>query len=104
MIKANEILSVTMEEITDPVELAKARARREQSDRNWNWLKAHPEVYDANRGKVICIAGQEVFAAEAAEEAVALAKAAHPEDKGSFTLYIPKEKLLRIYANQRRMD
>jgi hypothetical protein len=27
--------------VTDPEELAKARARREQFDRNWAWFEAH---------------------------------------------------------------
>ena len=32
------------------------------------------------------------------EEAVAQAKAAHPEDDGRFTRYVPKDRLERIYA------
>jgi hypothetical protein len=34
--------------------------------------------------------------ADTPEEALALARAAHPEDDGSFIRYIPKEKLARI--------
>jgi hypothetical protein len=30
-----------MEEVTDPVELAKARAQRKRFDRNAAWLQAH---------------------------------------------------------------
>lgn len=99
-----EPVRVVMEEVTDPVELAKARAQRERFDRNSDWLKAHAaEVYDAHRGKCICIAGEEVFAADTSREVWDLATAAHPEDDGKFVMYIPKEKLARIYANQRRM-
>jgi len=39
-----------------------------------------------------------LFVADTATEAVAKAKAAHPEDQGWFTRYIPKEKVARIYA------
>lgn len=96
---ADPTTPMVMIEVTDPVELAAARARRERFDRNWTWLKAHvPTVYEANRGKVICIAGEELFSADTAEEVLALATAAHPEDEGRFTLYIPREKRARIYA------
>ena len=47
----------------------------------------------------MCVAGEELFVADTPEEAIALAKAAHPEDDGSFVHYIPCEKLARIYAN-----
>lgn len=101
MIKANEILPpVVMEEVTDPVELAQSRARRERFDRNWAWFTARAaEIYPQHRGKVICIAGQELFVGDPTEDVMALARAAHPEDDGCFTLYIPKEKMLRIYAH-----
>jgi len=95
---------VVMEEATDPEELARAQVRRAQFDRNWSWLQAHgPAVYEANRGKVICISGEELFSADSPEEALALARAAHPEDEGRFTLFVPREKMVRIYALQRRM-
>ena len=91
-----------MEEITDPVEVAKARAQREQFDRNAAWLQAHAhEVYSQNRGKCICIAGEELFVADTPQEANALAEAAHPEDDGSFVRYIPKKNIPRVYANRR---
>jgi len=91
---------VVMEEVTDPEELAKARALREKFDRNWAWFQAHvPEIYSRYRGKCICIAGEELFAADTPEEVIALATAAHPEDEGRFVHYIPREKLVRIYAH-----
>jgi hypothetical protein len=89
-----------MEEITDPEELAKARAQRERFDRNSAWLQAHArEVYLRYRGKCICVAGEELFVADTPEQALALATAAHPEDDGSFLRYIPREKIDRVYAN-----
>jgi hypothetical protein len=39
-----------------------------------------------------------VFVADTATAAIAQATAAHPDDEGWFTRYIPKEKLARIYA------
>ena len=91
---------IVMEEVTDPEELAKARAQRERFDRNSNWLQAHiAEIYARYRGKCICIAGEELFVAETPEEALARATAAHPEDDGRFLRYIPREKLDRIYAH-----
>ena len=90
---------IVMEEVTDPVELAKARAQRQRFDHNAAWLQAHAsEVYPYYRGKYICIAGEELFVADTPEEVLALAKAAHPEDDGFFLHYIPREKVARIYA------
>lgn len=97
---AEKRLPLVMEEVTDPEELAKARAQRERFDRNAAWLQAHAtEVYSCHRGKCICIAGEELFVADTPEEALALATAAHPEDDGRFVHYIPRERLARIYAN-----
>jgi len=94
--------TVVMEEVTDPDDLARARAQRERFDKNAAWLQAHAaEVYTRYRGKCVVIAGEELFAAETPEEAWALAAAAHPEDDGSFIRYIPREKVAWIYAHQR---
>ena len=91
-----------MEEVTDPEELATIRARRERYERNAAWLQVHAtEVYTRYRGKCICIAGEELFVADTPEEVLALATAAHPEDDGRFLHYIPREKVARIYANER---
>lgn len=93
--------TVIMEEVTDPEELAKARAQHERFERNWTWFQAHAaEVYSRYRGKCICIAGEELFVADSPREVLALATTAHPEDDGSFVHYIPREKVARIYADQ----
>jgi len=93
---------VVMEEVTDPVEIAKAEAQRERFDRNSAFLEAHASaVYTRHRGKCVCVAGEELFVADTPVEAMALGKAAHPDDDGSFVRYIPREKLARIYADQR---
>ncbi|HEY7559965.1 MAG TPA: hypothetical protein VIH18_34735 [Candidatus Binatia bacterium] len=91
---------LVMEEITDPEELARARAQRERLDRNSAWLHAHAtEVYRVYRGKCICVAGEELFVADTPEQALTLATAAHPEDDGSFLRYVPSEKIDRIYED-----
>jgi hypothetical protein len=94
--------AVVIEEVTDPEELAKARAQDKRFERNSAWLQAHiPEVYSRYRGKCICIAGEELFVAETPQEVIALANAAHPEDNGKLLRYIPKEKVARVYAHRR---
>jgi hypothetical protein len=91
-----------IEEVTDPREIQAAKAQREQFDRNSGWLQANiAQVYRQHRGKHICIAGQEVFAADDVLTAISAATATHPTDSGWFTRYIPKEKMFRVYANQR---
>lgn len=93
---------IEVEETISSAELADARRRRAQFDRNTAWLQAHiPEVYARHRGECICIAGQELFSGRTAREAIAKARAAHPEDEGWFTRYIPKDRVPRIYAVQR---
>ena len=82
---------------TDPAQIAESNARHADFMRNSDWLKEYAtEVYSANRGKVICIAGQQVYAAERAEDAWAIAKAAHPKDKGIVVHFIPLIKAPRI--------
>ena len=91
---------IAIEEITDPAELAQAQEQRQQFDRNAAWLQAHAaEIYPKYRGQCICIAGEELFVAATAKEALTLATAAHPDDKGRFVHYIPKDKVARIYAH-----
>ncbi len=95
---------IVMEVVTDPAELARARVQDERFGRNLAWFEAHAtEIYARHRGKCICIAGQELFVADTAKEVLAQATAAHPEDDGRFTRYIPREKRDRIYACQRRV-
>ena len=91
---------VVLEELSDADELAKAKAQDERFQRNWDWFQTHcAEIYPENAGKILCIAGQETFAGETTDEAVAKAKAAHPEDDGRFTVIVPRQKGIRIYAH-----
>src|SRR5262245_31771053 len=95
----NQRTPIVMEEVTDVEGLLKARRQHEQFDRNSAWLQAHiAEVYSKHRGKCICVASEELFVADTVKEVIAQATAAHPEDEGWFTRYIPKAKVARIYA------
>ena len=92
---------IIMEEVTDPVELQKARVQDERFARNWAWFEAHTaEIYAAHRGKCVCIAGEELFVADTPEEVLTVAIAAHPDDDGRFTRLIPHERMARISADQ----
>jgi hypothetical protein len=95
---------IFMEEVTDAEQLAEAQARRERYARNVQWLRDHAaEVFSCNRGKHVCIAGAELFVGDTAEEALARARVAHPEDDGRYLRYIPRERVARIYADSRRV-
>lgn len=99
---SESISRITIEHVTNPVELAKFSARQAQLDRNWAWFEQHaPDIYRMHRGKCLCVAGAELFVGDTPEEATALAAAAHPDDEGWFTRYIPKERLARIYVVRR---
>ncbi len=96
--------TIQIEIVTDPVELAKSQRQDEQFDRNSDWLEAHAaDVYPQYRGKHICISGEHLFVGDTAEEALQLAKAAHPDDQGTLLRFIPSKKSLRVYAHQRHL-
>lgn len=102
MIARNSTAAPVVEEITDPVELAKSKLQDEQFRRNWDWFVARAaQIYESNRGKCICVAGQQLFAADTPSEALSLAIHAFPDDNGRFTRIIPPDKMERIYAYQR---
>jgi hypothetical protein len=91
---------LVMVEVVEPRENAKAEGQRERVRKNSDWLQARvPQVYAQRRGKFICVAGQELFVADAASEVVAMARKAHPEDDGLLFRYIPRERMERISAS-----
>jgi hypothetical protein len=72
-----------IEEVTDPAEIARHRTWHEKATRNSEWLETHwADVLPQAYGKFIAVAEQEAFIADTPEEAVALARAAHPDDEG----------------------
>jgi hypothetical protein len=88
-----------MTEERDPVELAKAHAQMQRYERNWAWLEAHAAEAYSHRGKMICIAGQELFVGDTTAEVFAWAKGTHPEDDGVLTKYVPVDRGPRIYGH-----
>jgi hypothetical protein len=96
-----QTIPIVMEEVTDPKEIAAFKARWEQAQRNSDWLQAHAhEIYTRYRGKFVVVAGEELFIGATPEEALSMAKAAHPEDEGRIIRYIYPKKMARIYANR----
>jgi hypothetical protein len=89
-----------IEETTSAEEIATSLAQAERFERNADWLEEHgEEIFAQHGGKYVCVAGQEPFVAASATEAIALAKAAHPEDDGRFLYRVPTEKTSWVYAN-----
>ncbi len=73
-----------IEEINDPVEVARCKAQDERGRRNSDWLLAHwADLLPQARGRFVAVAGQEAFIADTHEEAWAMARKAHPEDDGA---------------------
>ena len=92
---------VVIEEVTDPVEIARHREQHEQFERNSDWLEGHwNKLLPQARGKFIAVAGQEVFLADTPEDARRLAEMAHPKGKGILVRYVLARKGPRIYGNR----
>jgi hypothetical protein len=65
------------------------RTAKEQYIRNTDWLLSHLRSFvDQAREKHLAVAGEEAFIADTQEEAMALARAAHPEDEGIVYRYV----------------
>ena len=91
-----------IEEISDPLEIARARAQDERHRRNSDWLHRHwDDVLPQARGKFLAIAGQEPYIAATPEAAWAWVATTHPEDDGAIVQYIRPEIGPRVYAGQR---
>jgi len=61
----NSAPRITIEEVTDPAELAASRIRQARFARNLAWFEKHAgEIGAKHRGKCICIAGEELFVAD----------------------------------------
>ena len=89
----------TIEEVTDPDEIARFQAQFERVCRNSEWLQAHwGDVLPGARGRHLAVAGQEAFIADTGDEAWAAARAAHPDDNGALSQYVRPEFGPRIYS------
>lgn len=95
---------ITIEEVTDPVEIARHRAWHEKALRNSEWLETHwADILPQAHGKFVAVAGQEAFIADTDEQAVACARAAHPDDEGLLSQYVFPPGGPRIYGYRRGM-
>lgn len=93
---------LTIEEVTDPAEIAQAQEQDARMKLNSDWLQAHwPELVERARGRHIAVAGQEAYIADTPAEAWAMAMAAHPDNNGAMLQYVIKERGPRIYAYRR---
>ncbi len=93
-------LVMTVEEVTDPGELAASQLQRARFKQNWDWFTLRAvNIYRQHRGKYLCVAGQELFVGDTPDEAIYAAKAAHPADDGRFTRFVPQDMAFRIYEN-----
>jgi len=88
-----------IEEVNDPVVVARSRAQDERARRNSAWLQGHwPELLPQAHGKFLAVAGQEAFIADTPQEAWRRARAAHPDDDGAISQYVFPEGGLRLSA------
>lgn len=79
----------TLEEVTDPVAIARSRVQNEQHQRNSEWLQAHwAELLPQAQGKFLAVAGQEAFVADRPEDAWTWAETERPEDRGAFVRFV----------------
>ncbi len=81
--------SVTLEIATDPAELERAQAYERARDhdrrlkRNLDYLNASwDDLRPRECGRFVAVAGQELFIADTYQEALDMARAAHPDDDG----------------------
>lgn len=87
-------------EITDSAEQARVKQSFEQARRNRKWLEARwSELVSQFVGKHLAVAGEEAFIGETVEEAIAQARAAHPDDQGMLVRYVSPAEGPRIYAS-----
>jgi hypothetical protein len=95
---------ITMEYVTASAITEQDRARHERFQRNSDWLQAHwPDLLPQALGKHLVVAGQEAFIADTHAEALAMARAAHPDDDGPLSQYVLPHRGPRIYAHRGRM-
>jgi hypothetical protein len=74
---------------TDRSEGAAFLERTRQFRDNSKWFRDHIDaIRREHAGMAACVGGKELFVAETAREALALARAAHPDDRGPYVEYV----------------
>jgi hypothetical protein len=93
------VTEFSVEEVTDPAEIARCRAQQDRARRNIEWLEAHwPDVLPQAGAKFLAVAEEEAFLADTPEAAWAWVAASHPNDDGALVQCIRPQRGLRIYA------
>jgi hypothetical protein len=94
----------TLQKATDPIESARSRVSEEQERREMHWLAAHwPEILLQAYGKYVAVVEEQFFIADTAEQAIALAQAAHPDNDGILAQYVFPPGGARLYGHPRGM-
>jgi hypothetical protein len=90
-----------IEEVTDPVAIARSKQQHERHKRNTDWLQSHwGDLLPQARGKFLAVANQEAYLANTPEEAWAWAGRTHPEDNGAFVRYVRTGRGPRFYGSR----
>ena len=101
MTHTNTSPQFTIEEVTDPTEIARARDQTRRARQNSEWLESHwSDLLPQARGRFLAVAGRHAHIADNAEAAWAWVESAHPDDDGAFVQYVRAEKGPRIYAHR----
>ncbi len=83
---------VTLEFDEAPAVNALDLAHERRLKKNLDWLNARwDDLLPRTRGKFVAVAGQEVFIADTYQEAMDLARAAHPDDDAAWGQRVPEE-------------
>lgn len=103
MVQSTDIAipKVTIEEVSDPKEIARSRAQHERARQNEEWLQAHWGDLPQAEGRFVVVAGQEAFVTDTPQAAWQWAKTHHPDDDGALVMYVPARKGWWIYATCR---
>ncbi|SRR6266478_1181743 len=99
--KSNDVPQITIEAVSDPVEVARHCAQDERHARNLQWLESHWSELGDSRGRFVAVADQQAFIGETAAAAWEWARREHPDDDGAVVMFVPAERAWRIYATRR---
>jgi hypothetical protein len=97
---SEHLVTISVLDLTSE-ERSRRDAQMQRFERNLTWYSVHSQdIETANRGKTVCVAGEELFVGHDTDEVLSMARAAHPEDNGFFLRYIPRTPAIRIYAHR----
>ncbi len=95
---------VTLEFDEAPAVNALDLAHERRLKKNLDWLNARwDDLLPRTRGKLVAVAGQEIFIADTYQEVMDMARAAHPDEDGALSQYLPLARGPRIDSPRRRV-